>query len=65
MRTWREVRNSFDTVSIVETRKETFPGYHVFLSTRIYYITIAFCSCERGSEKIRSMSSVASCCFFR
>ena len=38
---------------IDETHKKRFPGCYVFVVTRIYFITIAFCSCERDAEKIR------------
>jgi len=43
---------------IVKTHKKKFPSYHWFRAQRIYYITIAVCSYERGAEKILSLSNI-------
>jgi len=53
----RCINQALGVGSIFEVHKQIFPGYHKVLSKHIYYITIAFCSCKRGAEKIRSMAS--------
>jgi len=43
---------------IVKTHKKKIPSYHWFRAQRIYYITIAVCSYERGAAKILSLSNI-------